>query len=111
MDYQQVTIETLNGGVIAELFEEKLAEILENIADPNTPWKTKRRIQIAVDFEPNEDRTNATTTVSVQTKVAPVKPHSSFVVLGSDGSRVSAYTTDPREQQLPFGDGKVRDIQ
>ena len=42
--------------------------------DPNTPWKNKRKITVGITFAQNEDRTDCTCDISVDTKLAAVKP-------------------------------------
>lgn len=100
MDYQEVTLTNLNGGVIFDLFEEELAKVLENIADPNTPAEQTREIKILIKFKPNEERGTAATVVLASSKLAAPKGHGSFVTFGTDGARARAYVTDPRQGEL-----------
>lgn len=109
MDYKVVTLETLNGGAVKDLFDVALDKLLENIGDENTKADASREIRIVVSVKPDKQRATAVSKVAVTTKLAPVNPHESFVVLSSDGSRVMAYTTDPKQNELGLGeaDGKV----
>ena len=47
---------------------------MKNMQDPNTPWKNKRKINLTLTFIQNEDRTDCTCDISVDTKLAAVKP-------------------------------------
>jgi hypothetical protein len=51
---QGVTLDSIGGGALAELFAAELQKVLANIADPNTDEKAKRAIQISVVFKPRE---------------------------------------------------------
>ena len=41
--------------------------------DPNTPWKNKRKINICLSFEQNEERTDCTCDIAIDMKLAAVK--------------------------------------
>jgi len=100
MDYQEVTLDTLNMGAARELFEAAWNRLLANIGDDNTKPTAVRSISITVKVKPNENRDSAATTVAVTDRLAPLSPHEHFVILGTDGHRVSAYTADPKQQSL-----------
>jgi hypothetical protein len=109
VEYNQVDLQSLNNGAVADLFEEELRRVLENIADPNTKAETPREITIKVKIKPNDERSSATTEVKSSSKLAPIKPHEHFMVFGNEGGRLTAYTADPRQQELI--DGKVLNMQ
>jgi len=100
MKYEEVTLDTLNMGAASELFEAAWNRLLANIGDENTKATAVRSISITVKVKPSETRDSATTTVSVTDRLAPLNPHEHFVILGSDGNGVHAYTTDPKQQSL-----------
>jgi len=101
MDYKTVDLQSLNSGAAVELFEEAFEKVLDNISDPNTDPRALREIRLVVKIKPNEERSGAVTTVSVASKLANVKPHESFIVLGTDGSGLHAYVSDPKQKILP----------
>lgn len=80
----RVNLETFAGGALQEKFDDALEKVLVNLMDPNTPWKNKRKIAIEVSFEQNEDRDDASVSVSVITKLAPVKPVGTRMAIGKD---------------------------
>lgn len=80
----RVNLETFAGGALQEKFDDAVKKVLENLMDPNTPWKNKRKIAIEVSFEQNEDRDDASVSVSVVTKLAPVKPIGTRMSIGKD---------------------------
>ena len=83
---RHVKLSTLLDGACDALFNEKLREVLENIEDPNTDPKAKRRIRLTVTFKPNEARENAAIDVDCEAKLAAPKPVGTVVLIGrSDG--------------------------
>ena len=102
MDYREVTLESVNSGAIIDLFEEEFEKLVQNIADDNTEPDKVRSITIQLSDKPSKDRSKADTKVSVTSKLAPLKPHESYIVLSTDGKKVSAYVagTDIRQADL-----------
>lgn len=52
----KVNLEELVGGGLQEVFAKAMEEVVENMQNPNTPYKNKREIAIKLKFEQNEDR-------------------------------------------------------
>jgi hypothetical protein len=67
MSEKMLNLEALAGGGFAERVNQAVREVMENIADPNTPYKTKRKVTINMTFEAKEDRD--ITNVDIVTKV------------------------------------------
>jgi len=111
VDYQEVTIDSLNSGAVKELFEEAWGRLLENVGDENTKPDAVREVRITIRVKPDKKRATAVTTVAVGDKLTPINPHESFILLSSDGDRVKAYTTDPKQGALPLeGGGNVSEF-
>ncbi len=72
------------GGSLQEKADAAMREVLENMQNPNTPWKVKRQINIKIAFVQNEDRDDCAVEVSVSTKLAPVSPVLTRMVIGRD---------------------------
>lgn len=100
MDYRIVTLQTLNAGAVLDLFDAEWEKMLENVQDPNTKPDGVRKVKIEVVIKPDKDRNHATTKVSVTSKLEPIQPNESFIVLGGSDGRLTAYTTDPKQQDL-----------
>lgn len=64
----------LANGALQEKFNQAFAKVLENLTDPNTPYKNKRSIDVKLNFEQNEDRDDVKCSIAVTTKLAPVHP-------------------------------------
>lgn len=77
-----INLETLAGGAFAEKLNEALAQVAENIQNPNTDPTAKRGISVAIKFTPNKTRQMASATISVQTKLAPTEAIDTQVVMG-----------------------------
>lgn len=66
-----LNLESLAGGAFAERVNQAIKEVMENIADPNTPWKTKRKVTIEMTFEAKEDRDITNIDIVAKPKLAP----------------------------------------
>ena len=63
-------------GIIMEMADAAMKDILKNIADPNTEPKKMRKITLTLKFVPNEDRSQITATSDAKLTLAPNKPQS-----------------------------------
>jgi len=97
---QGVTLDTIGGGALSELFEAELARVLANIADPNTDQASKRVITIQVAFKPNRDRDSADVDLKCQSKLAGIQTVSSVVYMGRKEGKLIAVESDPRQSRL-----------
>ena len=70
----EISLQDIAGGALQEKVNQAFAKVMQNMQDPNTPWKNKRKINICLSFEQNEDRTDCTCDIAVDTKLAAVKP-------------------------------------
>lgn len=120
----KVNLEEFAGGALQEKFDDAMEKILQNMMDPNTPWKNKRKIIVEVTFEQNEDRDDSSVNVSVVTKLAPVKPIGTRMAIGKNlqtgevfaeeyGSQCRGQMTmdDYQRQQETEVDGKTVDTE
>jgi hypothetical protein len=95
-----VTLDTIAGGALAELFEAELARILSNITDPNTDPSAKRAITLQVKFTPNRDRDVADVEVTCSSKLAGIMTVNTQVFVGRHQGRLIAVESDPRQSRL-----------
>ncbi|WP_125153127.1 replication terminator protein [Clostridium rectalis] len=82
---KMINLETFADGALAEKINMALKEVLENIADPNTEWKTKRKLTVDMTFASGEDRELAEVSIVAKPKLAPTKPLAAKIVIGTDG--------------------------
>ena len=80
----KVKLEGFAGGALQEKFDDAMEKVLTNLMDPNTPWKSKRKISVEITFTQNEDRDDTVVNVSVVPKLAPVKPIETMMAIGKD---------------------------
>lgn len=80
-----INLEEFADGALAEKVNMALREVLANITDPNTDWKIKRKLTLDITFSAGEDRELAMLDIVAKTKLAPAKPLSSKIVIGTDG--------------------------
>lgn len=80
----KVNLERFAGGALQEKFDFAMAQVVENMMDPNTPWKNKREINIKVTFEQNEEREDVAVDVTVTSKLAASKSIGTRMAIGRD---------------------------
>ena len=80
-----INLDTLAEGGLTEKVNMALREVLNNIADPNTDYKVKRKLTIDITFISQEDRDLALLDIQTKTKLAPPKSIGTKIVIGTDG--------------------------
>lgn len=80
----EINLDNLAGGELGEQFQAASKKVVENLLDPNTPYKNKRSITIKLVFEQNEERNDVAVGVSVETKLAPRTPMKTNLAIGKD---------------------------
>ena len=80
-----INLEKFAEGALAEKMNGALKEVLENIQDPNTDFKFKRKLTLEMIFVSGEDRELAEVSMIAKTKLAPNKPIATKIVIGTDG--------------------------
>lgn len=79
-----IDLENIAGGELAEKFEDAMKKVVENMLDPNTPYKNKRKITVELTFEQNEDRNDVVISAVVKTTTSPVKAATTRMAIGKD---------------------------
>lgn len=77
-----VTLSNLAEGAADEVWRAALDKVVENIDDPNTDHKSKRRIVLTFDFSCDEERRVGDVTVNCSVKLAAVKSLTTNVYFG-----------------------------
>lgn len=81
MEKVKINLETLAGGAFAERTRQAVQEVMENIADPNTDYKTKRKVTIDITFTTAEDREVIECDAIAKVKLAPkLSVHAKFLL-------------------------------
>jgi hypothetical protein len=77
-------INKLAGGAVAVKIDKEYTRVINNIYDPNTSPKFKRKMIIEVSFNPTEDRGLAEISVQTSSKLAPITSVKSRVMIEKD---------------------------
>lgn len=81
---EKVSLEQMVGGALQEQFGKSFDRVIENLADPNTPFKTARKITIELKFTQNEARDDVSCAVSVSEKLAAQAPMQTAFMVGKN---------------------------
>ncbi len=91
----------MNGGAFMERANCAMAQIAENINDPNTPSKFKRKLTMTFEFTVDADRENVAVDCITKATLAPLNPSRTFLYATGDGNFVEAPRQTPG--QIGFG--------
>ena len=80
----KVSLEQVMGGGLQEQFSKAFDRVIENLADPNTPFKDARKITIELKFTQNEGRDDVLCAVSVKEKLAAQAPMNTAFMIGKN---------------------------
>ncbi|WP_270289503.1 hypothetical protein [Enterocloster citroniae] len=94
----KVNLETFAGGALQEKVDRAMDEVLQNMQDPNTPWKNKRGITIKISFQQNEDRDDTAVDVVVEKKLAHSSPIVTRMSIGTDLDTGEVYAEEYGKQ-------------
>lgn len=83
----ETSILDINGGVVREYVDREFAIVSANMLDPNTDTKAKRSLTIKLEFVPNSNRDMIGMKIHVTSKLAPVSPYESSLLIGGDMER------------------------
>lgn len=80
-----INLEEFADGALAEKVNIAMKEVFSNIQDPNTEFKTKRKLTVELIFAADEDRGLSEVIINTKTKLASPKGVSTRVIIGTDG--------------------------
>ena len=80
----KVSLEQVMGGGLQEQFSKAFDRVIENLSDPNTPFKEARKITIELKFTQNENRDDVSCAVSVKEKLAAQAPMNTAFMVGKN---------------------------
>ena len=94
-----INLEKFASGALAEKFNLAYQEVLENILDPNTEFKIKRKLTLELTFILTDDRELSIVEIATKTKLAPNTPTSTKILIDRDGH--GGIVASEYEKQLP----------
>jgi len=80
----EINLDELAGGAVSERFQYELGRVLQNIQDPNTDPKKKRKINLTLTFSADESRDIANVSVQAKSTLAPAKDVTSKLIMDTD---------------------------
>ena len=108
----KVELQEVVGGALQEKFNKAFERVIENLQDPNTSFKVKRKITIQFDFVQNEARDDVHVEVNVVEKLAPQSPMQTAFSTGKDLRTGEVYAEEYGKQikgQMNIGDLKTEE--
>ena len=81
---QNIELQNLVGGALQEKFAKSFEKVIANMQDPNTPYKNKRAINIALKLTQNESRDDVQVDIEVSEKLSPQAPMKTAFSVGKD---------------------------
>ena len=80
----RIELKQLVGGALQEQFAKSFEKVVENLQNPNTPFKNSREINIKLKFTQNEKRDDVKCGILVAEKLAPQSPMETAFSVGKD---------------------------
>ena len=81
---KNINFDKLAGGSLKDQFAKAFDQVIENMADVNTPYKNARQITIKLKFVQNEKRDDVVMTATIDTKLASQAPTGTNFAVGRD---------------------------
>lgn len=81
---ERIELEELACGAMQEQFSRSFERVIENLQNPNTPYKNAREITIKMKFTQNEQRDDVKCGISVTEKLAPQCPIETVFAIGKN---------------------------
>lgn len=81
---EKIELKELVGGALQEQFAKSFEKVIENLQNPNTPYRLGREIHIKLKFSQNEKRDDVKCGILVSEKLAPQAPMETSFSVGTD---------------------------
>lgn len=81
---QRTSILQMARGAIQERADYEMARVLDNILDPNTEARAKRKLQLTIEFRPDDDRQVIAVSVTAKSALCPTNPVSTSLYITGD---------------------------
>ena len=108
---KSIELKELVGGALQEQFGKSFEKVIENLQNPNTPYKNSREIIIKLKFTQNEKRDDVKCGILVSEKLAAQAPLETSFAIGTDLKSGELYAEEYGKQvkgQTTFDDMKVK---
>lgn len=95
---EKIELEELVGGALQEQFSKSFEKVIENLQNPNTPFKNSREIVIKLKFTQNEKRDDVKCGISVSEKLAAQCPMETGFAIGKNLKTGEVYAVEYGKQ-------------
>ncbi|WOK48384.1 hypothetical protein RIM73_04790 [Streptococcus equi subsp. equi] len=86
----KLDLSAIGEGGLQEKVDKELEKVFDNILDPNTDIKTKRKLTITLTMAPDETREVVSTSMEVKSTLAPQTGVATTVLVGQKDGKVYA---------------------
>lgn len=101
MQVRSVSLQTIAGGGLAELFDAEMERVVANIADINTDPNAKRVITVAIEITPEGvKRDSAKVKVKCNSKLAGIMSLNTQLFIGKQNGKTVAVENDINQGKL-----------
>ena len=101
---KKIELKEIVGGALQEQFSKSFESVVENLQNPNTPYKKAREITIKLKFTQNELRDDVKCAVQVSEKLAPQTPMETSFAIGKDLRTGEVFAEEYGKTQISFED-------
>ena len=101
---EKIELKEIIGGALQEQFAKSFESVIENLQNPNTPYKKAREITIKLKFTQNELRDDVKCDVQVSEKLAPQTPMETSFAIGKDLRTGEVFAKEYGKTQISFED-------
>lgn len=108
---EKISLQEMVGGALQEQFEKSFLRVVENLADPNTPFKDCRKISIELKFTQNEARDDVSCAIRVSEKLAAQAPMQTAFAIGKNLKTGELYAEEYGRHAQVKGQLSVDDVE
>jgi hypothetical protein len=92
---------SLADGALMDLFDKQVRKVMDNIKDPNTAPKSKRKVTLEVEFAPDESRKIVSVVISTHATLSHIKPISTAAILEEENGKLVPYVQSSEDSDVP----------
>jgi hypothetical protein len=98
----KIELANIGGGGLAAQVNRELANICENIADPNVKADSVRKLSIAIKIKPDKKRQTAAMSYSVRSQVPGADAGETTAWIAMEAGEIGLFSVDTKQNEFPF---------
>lgn len=102
LEHEKLNVANINGGRLADHINEHIADVLEDIINPNKPAAARREVTIKIGFVPSKSRREAKIDYAVAVKFAGMEKEETYCNVRKIGGKAFASVEHIEQQELEF---------